>query len=222
MEVEISEQQLKRLQKTASITEIQMLMGRYISYLDQMDAKSIWDDLFSHIDPNVSIELADYGGYDGSARVREFLYGFHEYLQDLTDKRGWMDMHNINTPYIIIGNDGNSAYATWSCFSPQAKLAKPYPSDSRTLTAIWVAGRYIAYCVLENGIWKFKTLQEVIYIRSPYELGWIKQPDCMRSTPLERLVPDRAPRIYTYHPDAVYSPTGLYNWGPFPPEEGSF
>ena len=222
MEVEISEQQIKKLQKAASITEIQMLMGRCVSYLNQMDAKSIWDKLFIHGDPDVSIELGDYGGYDGPEHVKEFLYSFHEYLQDPSDKRGWMDIYNINTPYIILSNDGSRAYAAWNCFSPQAKQAKPYPSDVRTLTAIWVARKFIADCVMDADRWKFRKLQEVVYIRTPYELGWIKQPDCMRQEPLDCVVPDRQPRIYTYHPDAIYSPTGLYNWGPFPPEEGSF
>ena len=54
------------------------------------------------------------------------------------------------------------------------------------------------------------------------KLGWIKQPDCMRHEPLECGAPDRQPRIYTYHPDAIYSPTGLYNWGPFPPKKALF
>jgi hypothetical protein len=199
-----------------------MLMGRYVTYMDQMNAKGIWDDLFAGDDLNVSIELGDYGGYDGAEHVKQFLYSYHDYLQDPSDKRGWMDIRNINTPYIIISNDGERAYATWHCFSPQAKQAKPYPSDERTLTALWVASRLVVWCVRVGDAWKFQKIQEVVYIRTPYELGWLKQPDCMRLSPLSESLPDRPPRVYAYHPDAIYSPTGLYNWGPFPPEEGSF
>jgi len=222
MEVEITEQQLKKLKNAASITEIQMLMGRYVAFMDQMNAKAIWDNLFAHDDPDVSIELGDYGGYDGPEHVKEFLFSYHNYLQDPADKRGWMDIRNINTPYIILSNDGKKAYATWHCFSPQTKQAKPYPADARTLTAMWVASRIIAWCVISDGEWKLQKLQEVVYIRTPYEEGWLKQADCMRQSPLDGSLPDRRPRVYTYHPDAIYSPTGLYNWGPFPPEEGSF
>jgi hypothetical protein len=219
MEIEITEKQWLKLRKAAAITEIQMLMGRYVSFLDQMDAQSIWERLFAHDDPDVSIELGDYGGFEGPARVKEFLEAFHAYLQEPSDKRGWMDFRNINTPYVIVGQGGKSAYASWSCFSPQAKLAKPYPADERILTAIWLASKYIADLVLVGDEWKFKKLREVVYIRAPFELGWVRQPDCLRPEPLAGIVPDRRSPSSVYHPDAIYTPTGLYNWGPFPPDE---
>lgn len=222
MEVEVTQEQLKRLQKASDITEIQMLMGRLVTYLEQFDGASIWEKLFAHDDGNVSVELADYGGYEGVEHVDAFFKAYDAYLKDPVDKRGYMDFRNLSTPYVIIGNDGNSAYGTWHCFAPQSKLALPYPGDERTLTAIWSASRYVATFKRTDYGWKIVTLREIVYIRTPYEHGWLKQPDCIRAEPLGALTPDKFSRSYVYHPDALYSPTGLYNWGPFPPEEGSF
>lgn len=221
MEVEITKQQADKLMKAASITEIQMLMGRYVSYLDKMDAYSIWEKLFSRR-ADVSVEVGDWGEFCGPEHVEQFFRAYHDYLQDPSDKRGWMDIRNLATPYVVLGNDGNTAYASWSCLNPQARQAMPYPSDKRTLTAIWGVSKFSAWCVREDGQWRFRSVKEIMYIRTPYELGWVRQPDCMRQQPLGELLPDVEHRSRIYSPDAVYFPRGLYNWGPFPPEEGSF
>lgn len=222
MEVEVTKEQLEKLRKAADITEIQMLMGRYISYLEQMDPVSVWEKLFVHNDEEVSVELGDYGLYKGSEHVEAFFRAYDSYMKNPDDKRGWMDFRNLVTPYVVLSKDGETAYASWSCFAPQAKQALPFPACERTLTAIWYAGKYVCTCKRTEEGWKFVTLREVIYIRTPYETGWIKQPDCIRNDPLSDVAPDGFSRSYIYHPDALYSPTGLYNWGPFPPEEGSF
>lgn len=222
MEVEVANEQAKKLQRAADIIEIQMLMGQFVTCLEKMDGISIWENLYVHDNPKVSVELGDYGGYVGTEHVKEFFAAYDAYLKNPDDKRGWFDMKNLTTPYVIISNNGNSAYGSWSCFGPQSKQAMPYPSQMRTLTAIWNAAKYVCDFVKTDDGWKILTLREVVYIRSPFELGWIKQPDCIRSEPLNGMMPDMISRPYTYHPDALYSPKGLYNWGPFPPEEGSF
>jgi len=222
LEVEVTQQQLEKLQRASHITEIQMLMGRYVTCIERMDARSIWEKLFVHDDEQVSVEIGDYGGYVGTQHVKRFFEAYDGYLKDPSDKRGWMDFRNMNTPYVIISKDMQSAYGSWSCFSPQAKQALPYPACERTLTAIWSVSKYVCTFRQTPEGWKFLSLREVVYIRTPFEHGWVKQPDCIRNEPLEDLIPDMVSKSYIYHPDALYSPTGLYNWGPFPPEEGSF
>jgi hypothetical protein len=222
MEIEVTQEQLNKLRRAADITEMQMLMGRLINYLEKMDAASIWDELFLHGDESVSVEIGDYGAFDGSEHVEAFFREYDAYLKDPSDKRGWMDQRNVSTPYVVMGADGDTAYGSWSCFAAQAKQALPYPCDERTLTAIWNASKYCCTFKRTAEGWKFATLREVIYIRTPFQHGWVKQPDCMRSEPLGLLLPDRFSRSYIYHPDAQYSPAGRYNWGPFPPEEGTF
>lgn len=222
MEVEVTKEELQRLKRAADITEIQMLMGRLVSYLEQMDAVSIWDKLFVHDGDGVSVEIGDYGIYKGAEHVESFFRAYDAYLKDPSDKRGWMDFRNLVTPYVVMGTSGDEAYGSWSCFAAQAKQALPYPACERTLTAIWNSSRYVCTFRRTDDGWRINTLREVVYIRSPFELGWVKQPDCIRSEPLSGVLPDGYSRPYTYHPDALYSPTGLYNWGPFPPDEGTF
>ena len=62
----------------------------------------------------------------------------------------------------------------------------------------------------EDGKWKFLSLHTVVYIRTPYERGWLKEPDCARWQMPEGASPDKQPTlIETYHPD------GVSEWKPF-------
>ena len=56
MEMNVSPDELKRFQETADINEIAMMLGRYVTLMDQFDAKSIYEELFAKDDPEVSVE----------------------------------------------------------------------------------------------------------------------------------------------------------------------
>ena len=56
-----TEKQLERLRRASDITEIQMLMARYVDCMSKMRAKDVWT-LFAQENDDVSIELAESGG----------------------------------------------------------------------------------------------------------------------------------------------------------------
>ena len=101
MQVEITEKQLMRLRRAADITEIQNLMARLVEAFSRMDVSRVYEDLFAVGDPEVSIELAESGGYDGPEHVQAFLNAYDAYLSDPKDKRGWMELQNICNPTVI-------------------------------------------------------------------------------------------------------------------------
>ena len=218
----LTEKQEKRVRNVIAITEIQMLMGKMVTYLDRMDAESIHGKLFAKDHPEVSVEYEESGVYKGPDHVRTFFENFHAYLQDPADKRGWMNFQDLSTPYIILSGDETRAKGSWYVFGPHAKQAMPYPAETRTLTAIWYCGKYMADFIEVDGQWKILKLQLVTYIRTPYDQGWLKCPDCLRTEFMTNLRPDEPSRIHTYHPDAIYTADGTYNWGPFMPEECTF
>ena len=107
MQVEITEKQLMRLRRAADITEIQNLMARLVEAFSRMDVSRVYEDLFAVGDPEVSIELAESGGYDGPEHVQAFLNAYDAYLSYPKDKRGWMELQNICNPTVIRSEDGH-------------------------------------------------------------------------------------------------------------------
>lgn len=215
---EICEKDIARWRIAADNSEIQMLIGKAVSYRDKMDIESIRDKLFAINHPEVRIELGESGGYEGPEHVRAYLDFWVNFFTKPIDKRGWMDFQDLAQPLIVFSEDGNRARGMWNFFSPQAKHAMPYGTDERVLTALWVCGKYDCEFIRLDGQWKILKLQQIFYMRTPYELGWLKQADCLRMLPFHALQPDTPARYYTYRPDSVYSGNGLYTWGPFLPE----
>ena len=101
MEVNITPKQLERLRRASDITEIQMLMAKFVECFSKMEAAKAYD-LFATDDDNVSIELAECGGYDGADHVKAFLDAYDKYLQDPSDKRGWMELQTLCNPCVKV------------------------------------------------------------------------------------------------------------------------
>lgn len=222
--MEISTKELERFRKTAAINEISMMMGRYVTLMDQMDAMAIYEELFAKDDPAVSVEYDVAGRYEGPEHVRMFMENMDKGLKDWRTKRGWLDFHDAATPQVVFSADGKRAQAMWTLLSPKAKQATPAPdfSAKRKLTAFWQAGKMHWELVLEDGCWKILHFHQITYFTSEYHTGWVRQQECYREAPFWALKPDKKARFYVYHPDQVYVKGGVYNWGPYLPEDGSF
>ena len=107
---------------------------------------------------------------------------------------------------------------TWALLAPSAKWAMPYPCDQEKLTAFWGCGKYYVHFIKTEKGWKIQKLQLIWYLRSPFELGWMKQPDCVHMPVLPGMKPDRAPD-YTNVYNADYGcASGGIEWGPYVPE----
>lgn len=215
---EIAEKDIFRWRRATDNSEIQMLIGKAVSYRDRMDVRSIRDKVFAIDHPEVRIELGESGGYEGPEHVRAYLDFWMDFFAKPVDKRGWMDFQDLAQPLLVFSEDGQRARGVWNFFSPQAKHAMPYGADERVLTALWVCGKYDCEFIRLDGQWRILKLHQIFYMRTPYELGWLKQADCLRILPFHDLQPDTPARYYTYRPDSVYSGAGLYTWGPFLPE----
>lgn len=220
----VDEKELERFRKTAAINEIAMMLGRYVTLMDQMDAMSIYEELFAKDHPEVSIEYDTCGAYCGPEHVKAFFENWAKNLKDWRTKRGWLDFHDAATPQVVFSADGARAQAMWSLLSPKAKQAteKGGFSTGRTLTAFWQAGKMHWELVNQEGRWKILRLHLITYFTAPYHAGWLKRQECHREEPFWGMKPDRRPRFYVYHPDQVYVQGGQYNWGPYLPDDGAF
>lgn len=212
--------ELRRYQKAADVMEIEMMMGRYVTLMDQMDANAIYQELFACNDPEVSVEYTDNGKYNGPDHVAAYFNHLHTNLQNPADKTGWLDFTDAGTPDIVINDDETKAVAVWNLISPKAKVATP--NEIRTLTQFWFGGKMYWELKKIDGVWKILHFRLVTYFTTPYEDGWVKNPECMREAPFWDLKPDERARFSVYNPAKYYVKGGQYTWGPYPPENGNF
>lgn len=218
----LTEKEIAKLNHAADIREIQALMARYVQYIDKMDVMGAYKTLFAADHPEVRIEINECGGYEGPESVRRFVDKYDAWLRDPADKRGYMDIQELTTPYVVLSADKQRAKGQWSIFNPQTRMACEYPGNERKLTAIWNFGKFNCDFIRTEEGWKILQLWQVCFVRAPYDIGWNKQQNCY-SMPAELYAdPDTPPRSRFYHPDAVYSGKGLFNWGPYLPLDGSF
>ncbi len=68
--LETLEKEVRRLQYAADTADVQNLMSRYIFYMENGKIADVWDDLWSHTNEDVRVELMDSGAYLGQEHVK--------------------------------------------------------------------------------------------------------------------------------------------------------
>lgn len=196
-----------RSERIASQIAINNLQGLYTFLWEANEYERIWNEVFAHNDPGVRCEIGDSGAYEGIESVKRFWMA----LENMEPKRGYMSFIIPMTAYIVLGKDRKTAKGMWTNLGPHADYTGISPER---LTAYWFVGKYDNEYVKEDGKWKLRSLHNLVYIRSPYDKGWLSDPDCAKwQTP-----PDAYPDKYSvfaelYHPDGVFYPL------PAPPED---
>lgn len=220
--------ELDRQAYYTDMQEVQALMARYIYYLEtDRGMDTIYDDLFSHKDPDVRIEIMDSGAYVGQKHVKRAMYTMGRRVdQDgnllpkkpagmadsSVDRANPLLMITISTPYVVISEDRTHAWGQWHLFGPHSNRVFDPISGIKRETAFWMAGKYDNEFVREDGIWKFQKLRPICWLRTPYDKSWLECPDCRR-TPSPYYPPDEPRRVSSYNPDEPRHPD---KWGPMP------
>jgi len=216
------EARLSRLERAADIVEIQMLQAKYMNAIESMRFDVVYEEVLAHDHPEVYFEMCEMGAFVGPESVKNFLTTIagRNPTGGMAPMPGVLATLFIATPRVVFRKDGERAKAQWHVFGPHSMYVSPYPGDERKLTAYWFCGKYDNEFIKVNGEWKMLKMHAIMWFRSPYDEGWIKQADCRRIMPPAGCIPDQQPRFYTYSPDAVYTVDGPWNWGPFLPEDG--
>jgi hypothetical protein len=228
--IEALEKEVKRQSYYADMQEIQMLQARYIYYLENGKIAEVWDDLFVHDDPDVRMEIMDAGAYIGPENVKRAWYTMARKVDKdgnpvAPGQAGMSEiaaphamlflMLTISTPIVVVEKDGKTAYGQWHLFGPHTNRVFDPKTMTKRDTAFWIAGKYDNEYVKVNGVWKIKKLNAICWIRSPYDEGWLRNPDC-RCTPSPYWPPDEPPKITAYNPDEAPRPD---KWGPPPKDQ---
>ena len=218
--MKLEQAELDRLLRAADLVEIQMLMAKYDSYLDRDDFNSIYT-LMAQGHPELEYEIVEGGAYVGE-HVTQLIAAQMKKHGISKNKRGWVGLQYLWTPRIILSKDGTRAHAQWNQLSPHGMPVTPYPGNEHRPTPYWFIGKYDNEFIKIDGEWKILKVHVCAQARPPYEEGWLRQPDCRRMYHPGSGKPDRRPRLYVYHPDAVYAGDSSDSYEPYMPEEGSF
>jgi hypothetical protein len=147
--------------------EIWKLQSLYV-HLYTMCMRDEIIDLFARKTPGVSIEMEDGGVYEGIEGVKKVFGGI---LSEKNSKvPGFLGIHMTVNPLIEINKAGTRARGVWPSHGSCALRIEG------KLTAYWCLGKYDMEYVKEDGKWKFlKLVYRQIYM-TPYEKGWIEEP----------------------------------------------
>lgn len=218
----MTKQEAQKLLRAADIIDIQTIMGLYLSYLDQLNFLGLYS-LMAQDHPEITYEMVEDGAYIGPESVREYMLDRNEHFKNNPNQvQGWVGIQNVLTPRIVFSEDGNRAKAQFNQLSPHAMPIAPYPTDEHLPTAYWFLGKYDNEFIKIDGEWKLLKTHIIAYMRTPYQEGWIRQPDARRIFHPNAKKPEGPSRVYTYHADAVYTKDGNWNWGPHLPKDGEF
>ena len=116
--IEMLEKEVKRQSYYTDMKEIEQVKSRYVYLMENNRPELVWEELFVHDDPDVSMELNDNGKYIGPEHVKRAW----ETIGGVVDKDGKPQekkmfegqklpfmMLTVDTPYIVIAEDGTSA-----------------------------------------------------------------------------------------------------------------
>jgi hypothetical protein len=205
----------RKLELCRDAQQIACLQGRYLYYL-QSHRYDLIAELFARHEP-VSIEMDNLGRFTG----REKAVGvFMNVLKPLYTMKGAMGLHMLTTPLIEVHPDGRRAWGMWQTLGcntqPDFVGHDTEMSGDAKLMAMWQQGKYFVDFVKEDGEWKWKDFRWYVNFRTPYDLGWVKQPISGNLSVVAKLIPGcPAPDGPSeYHP---FSPEELTPYLPIPP-----
>jgi hypothetical protein len=218
----------QRLHRIKAVHEIHNLIGRHAFF----NAAGHYDDLidtFARHTPGVTVELADWGVYEGLDGARAALVGpllemtrrngegmraAYPELDVQDDRAGMLLEGAFTTPVIHVAQDGGSARGVWMVLAAQTGFN---PAAGRP-EAGWAWVHYAVDFVHEedgeDGVWRILRLRVVPRFRTAYGSSWPE-------SSLSRQPPPPLTTTFDRPPTAAlndYSADRVTTYDPRPPE----
>lgn len=206
MEQQALEKRLAALERQVARIEdrhqIEILMGHYAVNHNQKNMHNT-PRFYALSMPDVSVEIADRGRYEGEKNVRQ-LFEANYQIEDL---KGNFLTHWLTTRMLEVAGDGQTARGVW--WSPGAEAIV----KDGTPQAVWSFITYAIDFIKENGVWKFWHFRVFNVVKCDYEKGWCRDyTDWLTMGKMEGAAPE--PPFY----DNPYSPTAIQEAIPACPE----
>lgn len=207
LETEVKElkDQVAELSWTKDYIEIWQLMSMY-SHLYHVFKRSDIPGLFAQKTPGVLVEIEESGVYEGLEGVNRFFKGI------LSEKRhmipGFLAVHMTGNPILQFNKKRTRAKGIWHSHGSATLRV------DEKLTSFWCLGKYDVEYVKEDGQWKFLKLIYRLTYMTPYEKGWMEEPQGASITAAHPDYPPDEPS--TYH--LPYNRYRVNVFRPMPPE----
>ena len=146
-----------RVQLLEDQDAIENLQATYGYYFD----KGLWTQAASLFTRTGSFEYGQRGVYIGNVRIAKAMLLFGP--EGLA--RGYLNVHMMLQPYIVVADDGRTATARWQ---GMIQLAQPNASG------VWGVGITTSDYVKEGGVWKIARLQFWVTALTDYDQGFTK------------------------------------------------
>lgn len=218
--LELLEQEVQRQAYYTDMQEIEQVKSRYVYLMENNQPENVWEELFVHDDPDVSMELNDNGKYIGPEHVKRAWYtigGVVDENGNPQEKKMFEGqklpfmMLTVDTPYIVVAKDRKTAKGDWHIFGPHTVNMKDPDTGDMKMCPYWFAGKFHHEFVKTADGWKFKHFRAISWMRAPYEGGWMKEGGYRKSNP--PFAPDEPPRYSFYDKNLDYQEDF---WGPMP------
>lgn len=174
--------------KANDYLEIWQLMSMY-SHLYHVFKRCEVPNLFAQKTPGVEVEIEDSGVYEGIEGVRTVFCGI---LADESHKiPGFLGIHMTCNPVIEMNKGRTEGKGLWHSHGSVTL------NMNGQLTSFWCQGKYDMTFVKEDGRWKILKMFYRLTYMTPFEKGWVEEPQgASISAAHAKFPPDRPS---TYH-----------------------
>lgn len=150
-------------QREDSYLEICNLMNRYASYHYYAQHAATYK-FFALDDNRTTAELGSTGVYQGRTKI----YQMFEVYHDFNNQPGTAHLHPLNTPYVHVAKDGETAKGYWLTNGMEVL---PAPPDQPPLS-MWFLDAYdIQFVKTEDG-WKWLHFHMLDDIKAVFPVSW--------------------------------------------------
>jgi len=192
-------------ERVMAVNAVSNLMGRY-SFVHLANAyDDRWTDLFANGDPDLKIEIASRGIWQGPDAAKR-LVKHYAAQDDGKPPVGIMGVHAMASSVIEVAGDGQTARGVW--ISPG--------SETMPLAAEWVWIKFCGDFKKLDGQWKIWHLQVNGLFRSNYSKPWTEEhvmPPGVHTFNSLPFQPDRPPSVE----NTLYTTSMIQKLDPAPP-----
>lgn len=161
--LEESKEQLHHMEREDSYVEICNLMNRYASYHYYAEHAATYE-FFGLEDPRTTAELGSTGVYKGRSKIYQMFQVYH----DFNNQPGTAHLHPLNTPYVHVAQDGETAKGYW--FTNGLEVLPPPPGQPPL--SMWFLDAYHMEFVKTKDGWKWLHFHMLDDIKAIFPVSW--------------------------------------------------
>lgn len=197
-----------KLARLEGAEECRNLMGKY-SYLHTAFRNNEFVDLWAKREDDLLwMPWGKYHGYAGVCRCYQNEHGDRSDPHTLEMMKGGLMMHEMDTEYLVVAEDGQSARGCWISPGHESVVDRGHPDHPEDHgTGLphgeWAWSLYQVDFIKEDGVWKFWKMRLFPLFKCTFGESWVttEQPKAEDYTLSH---PDDLGEMWSYTPETIY------------------